>query len=120
RLLDDLDQLEGRWPSKVLNMQRNWIGRSRGAEVEFEIEGREERVPVFTTRPDTLHGATFMVVAPDSDLALELAAGASDEVRAAFEEYLAATQKQTEIERQSTEREKTGVFLDHFAVNPVN
>lgn len=120
RLLDDLDQLEGRWPSKVLNMQRNWIGRSRGAEVEFEIEGREERVPVFTTRPDTLHGATFMVVAPDSDLALELAAGASDEVRAAFEEYLAATQKQTEIERQNTEREKTGVFLDHFVVNPVN
>ena len=120
RLLDDLDQLEGRWPSKVLNMQRNWIGRSRGAEVEFEIEGREERVPVFTTRPDTLHGATFMVVAPDSDLAAELAANASDEVRAAFQEYLAATQKQTEIERQSTEREKTGVFLDLFAVNPVN
>ncbi|WP_017793981.1 leucine--tRNA ligase [Leucobacter salsicius] len=120
RLLDDLDQLEGRWPSKVLNMQRNWIGRSRGAEVEFEIEGREERVPVFTTRPDTLHGATFMVVAPDSDLAGELVASASEEVRAAFQEYLAATQKQTEIERQSTEREKTGVFLDLFAVNPVN
>ncbi|MHA3724177.1 leucine--tRNA ligase [Leucobacter sp. HY1910] len=120
RLLDDLDQLEGRWPSKVLNMQRNWIGRSRGAEVEFEIEGREAKVPVFTTRPDTLHGATFMVVAPDSDLAAELAAGASAESREAFQEYLAATQKQTEIERQSTEREKTGVFLDHFAVNPVN
>ncbi|WP_336659559.1 leucine--tRNA ligase [Leucobacter sp. USHLN153] len=120
RLLDDLDKLEGQWPSKVLNMQRNWIGRSRGAEVEFEIEGRDERVPVFTTRPDTLHGATFMVVAPDSDLAAELAAGASDEVRAAFEEYLAATQKQTEIERQNADREKTGVFLDHFAVNPVN
>ena len=120
RLLDDLDQLEGRWPSKVLNMQRNWIGRSRGAEVEFEIEGREERVPVFTTRPDTLHGATFMVVAPDSDLASELALGASVETRMAFQEYLAATQKQTEIERQSTDREKTGVFLDHFAVNPVN
>ena len=120
RLLDDLDQLEGRWPAKVLNMQRNWIGRSRGAEVEFEIEGRSEKVPVFTTRPDTLHGATFMVVAPDSDLAAELAAGASPEVRMAFAEYLAAAQKQTEIERQSTEREKTGVFLDHFAVNPVN
>ena len=120
RLLDDLDALEGQWPAKVLNMQRNWIGRSRGAEVEFEIEGREEKVPVFTTRPDTLHGATFMVVAPDSDLAAELAAGASDEVRADFQEYLAATQKQTEIERQSADREKTGVFLDHFAVNPVN
>ncbi|MEJ6489974.1 leucine--tRNA ligase [Leucobacter sp. USCH14] len=120
RLLDDLDALEGQWPAKVLNMQRNWIGRSRGAEVEFEIEGREEKVPVFTTRPDTLHGATFMVVAPDSDLAAELAAGASEEVRTDFQEYLAATQKQTEIERQSADREKTGVFLDHFAVNPVN
>ena len=120
RLLDDLDQLEGKWPTKVLNMQRNWIGRSIGAEVEFEIEGREEKVPVFTTRPDTLHGATFMVVAPDSDLAAELAAGSSAEVRAQFEAYLDATQKQSEIERQSTDREKTGVFLDHFAVNPVN
>ncbi|GAA1319150.1 leucine--tRNA ligase [Nonlabens tegetincola] len=120
RLLDDLDSLEGRWPAKVLSMQRNWIGRSRGAEVEFEIEGRSEKVPVFTTRPDTLHGATFMVVAPDSDLAAELAAGASAPVRMQFQAYLEATQKQTEIERQSTEREKTGVFLDHFAVNPVN
>ncbi|MFF8817991.1 leucine--tRNA ligase [Leucobacter sp. NPDC015123] len=120
RLLDDLDALEGRWPAKVLNMQRNWIGRSKGAEVEFEIEGRSEKVPVFTTRPDTLHGATFMVVAPDSDLAAELAAGASAEVRMQFQAYLEATQKQTEIERQSTDREKTGIFLDHFAVNPVN
>nr|WP_249290906.1 leucine--tRNA ligase [Leucobacter manosquensis] len=120
RLLDDLDALEGQWPTKVLNMQRNWIGRSRGAEVEFEIEGREEKVPVFTTRPDTLHGATFMVVAPDADLAAELAAGASEEVRRNFQDYLAQTQKQTEIERQSADREKTGVFLDHFAVNPVN
>ncbi|MBL3686888.1 leucine--tRNA ligase [Leucobacter zeae] len=120
RLLDDLDQLEGQWPAKVLNMQRNWIGRSRGAEVEFEIEGRDAKVPVFTTRPDTLHGATFMVVAPDSDLAAELAAGASPEVRMQFQAYLEQAQKQTEIERQSTEREKTGVFLDHFAVNPVN
>ena len=120
RLLDDLDQLEGKWPTKVLNMQRNWIGRSRGAEVEFEIEGREERVPVFTTRPDTLHGATFMVVAPDSDLAAELAAGASAEVRMQFQAYLESAQKQSEIERQNADREKTGVFLDHFAVNPVN
>ncbi|GAA2182129.1 leucine--tRNA ligase [Leucobacter tardus] len=120
RLLDDLDALEDTWPSKVLNMQRNWIGRSRGAEVEFEIEGRDARVPVFTTRPDTLHGATFMVVAPDSDLAAELAAGASEEVRAQFQSYLEQAQQQSEIERQSADREKTGVFLDHFAVNPVN
>ena len=120
RLLDDLDGLEGLWPTKVLNMQRNWIGRSTGAEVEFEIEGREERVPVFTTRPDTLYGATFMVIAPDSDLAAELAASASPEARMQFEEYLTATQKQSEIDRQNADREKTGVFLDHFAINPVN
>ena len=120
RLLGDLNKLEGKWPTKVLNMQRNWIGRSEGAEVEFEIEGRAERVPVFTTRPDTLYGATFMVVAPDSDLAAELAEGASPEVRAEFQHYLAATQKQSEIDRQNADREKTGVFLDLFAVNPVN
>lgn len=120
RLLDDLDQLEGQWPTKVLNMQRNWIGRSRGAEVEFEIEGRAEKVPVFTTRPDTLHGATFMVVAPDSDLAAELVVDADADVRMQFQAYLEQTQKQTEIERQSTEREKTGVSLGRFAINPVN
>lgn len=120
RLLDDLDSLEGQWPAKVLNMQRNWIGRSQGAEVEFEIEGREAKVPVFTTRPDTLYGATFMVVAPDSDLAAKLAASASPEVRMQFQEYLSETQKQSEIDRQNADRPKTGVFLDHFAINPVN
>ena len=120
RLLDDLNQLEGSWPSKVLAMQRNWIGRSTGAEVEFEVEGRAEKVPVFTTRPDTLYGATFMVVAPDSDLAAELAAGSSAEVRMRFQDYLERVQRSTEIERQDADRPKTGVFLDRFAINPVN
>ncbi len=120
RLLDDLEQLEGHWPSKVLSMQRNWIGRSTGADVEFEIEGREDKVPVFTTRPDTLFGATFMVVAPDSELAAELVDGSTPEVQAAFAEYLTAVQKETEIDRQDASREKTGVFLDRYAVNPVN
>ncbi|GAB3130015.1 leucine--tRNA ligase [Glaciibacter psychrotolerans] len=120
RLLDDLDQLEGAWPSKVLQMQRNWIGRSIGADVDFEIEGRDERVSVFTTRPDTLHGATFMVVAPDADLATELVATASDQIKADFAEYLATVQHSTEIERQATDREKTGVFLGRFAINPIN
>jgi leucyl-tRNA synthetase len=120
RLLEDLDRLEGKWPAKVLNMQRNWIGRSQGAEVDFVVEGRDEPVTVFTTRPDTLHGATFMVVAPDSDLAAELVEGASENVRAQFETYLAATQKQSEIDRQNAEREKTGVFIERYAVNPVN
>lgn len=120
RLLDDLEQLEGHWPSKVLSMQRNWIGRSTGADVEFEIEGREDKVPVFTTRPDTLFGATFMVVAPDSELAAELVDGSTPEVQATFAEYLTAVQKETEIDRQDASREKTGVFLDRYAVNPVN
>lgn len=120
RLLDDLNQLEGFWPQKVIRMQRNWIGRSVGADIDFEIEGRAEKVTVFSTRPDTLHGATFMVVAPDSDLAAELAAGSSADVRMRFQDYLESVQRETEIERQSTDRPKTGVFLDRFAVNPVN
>ncbi|WP_159502305.1 leucine--tRNA ligase [Microbacterium sp. 18062] len=120
RLLDDLNQLEGFWPQKVIQMQRNWIGRSIGADIDFEIEGRAEKVTVFSTRPDTLHGATFMVVAPDSDLAAELAAGAGAQTRERFEAYLATVQKSTDIERQSTDRPKTGVFLDRYAINPVN
>ncbi len=119
RLLDDLNQLEGSWPSKVLAMQRNWIGRSIGADVDFEIEGREEKVTVFTTRPDTLYGVTFMVVAPDSELAAELAAGSTEEVQQNFKEYLAEAQKNTEIERQDATREKTGIPLGRFAINPV-
>ena len=120
RLLDDLNQLEGFWPQKVIRMQRNWIGRSVGADIDFAIEGRDEKVTVFSTRPDTLHGATFMVVAPDSDLAAELAAGSSAEVRMRFQDYLESVQRETEIERQSTDRPKTGVFLDRFAINPIN
>jgi leucyl-tRNA synthetase len=117
RLLDDMQQLEGHWPDRVLSMQRNWIGRSEGAYVDFEIEGRDEPLTVFTTRPDTLFGATFFVVAPDAELAAELV---TDEHRAEFEDYLVQVKKTTEIERQSTEREKTGVFLGRYAINPVN
>ncbi|WP_309102620.1 leucine--tRNA ligase [Microbacterium sp.] len=120
RLLDDLNQLEGFWPHKVLQMQRNWIGRSVGADVDFRIEGRDEPVTVFSTRPDTLHGATFFVVAPDSDLAAELAADAPAEVRQRFPDYLTQVQKESDIDRQATDRPKTGVFLERYAVNPVN
>jgi leucyl-tRNA synthetase len=120
RLLDDLNQLEGFWPQKVIQMQRNWIGRSVGADIDFEIEGRAEKVTVFSTRPDTLHGATFFVVAPDSDLAAELAAEAGADVRMRFQDYLETVQRESEIERQATDRPKTGVFLERFAVNPVN
>jgi leucyl-tRNA synthetase len=117
RLLEDARALEGKWPDRVLTMQRNWIGRSTGAQVHFAVEGREEPVTVYTTRPDTLYGATFFVVAADSALASELCA---DERRSEFDAYLAQVRKLTDIERQSTDREKTGVFLGVHAVNPVN
>jgi leucyl-tRNA synthetase len=117
RLLDDMDDLVEGWPERVLTMQRNWIGRSEGAYVDFMIENRAEPVRVFTTRPDTLYGATFFVIAPDAPLAAEVVA---EEQRAAFEEYLEQTKHETEIERQSTERPKTGVFLGVHATNPVN
>jgi leucyl-tRNA synthetase len=120
QLLDDLDTLEGTWPAKVVTMQRNWIGRSRGADVRFEIEGRDEPVTIYTTRPDTLYGATFFVVAPDADLAAELAEGASAQVRERFEAYAEQVRGESEIERLSTDRPKTGVFLERYAVNPVN
>lgn len=117
RLLDDMRELEGGWPEHVLTMQRNWIGRSEGAHVDFRVEGRQEPITVFTTRPDTLYGATYMVVAPDGDLAAELV---SEEQRAEFEAYVEKVKKTSEIERQSTEREKTGVWLGVHATNPVN
>jgi leucyl-tRNA synthetase len=117
RLLDDMDALTGAWPDRVLTMQRNWIGRSDGAYVDFAIEGRQQPVRIFTTRPDTLWGATFFVIAPEAPLAAEVV---TDEHRAAFEEYLEQTKRTTEIERQSTERPKTGVFLGVHAINPVN
>jgi leucyl-tRNA synthetase len=118
RLLDDMAQLEGNWPEKVLLMQRNWIGRSTGAHVTFAIEGRDEPVTVYTTRPDTLFGATFFVVAADSDLAAELAAGT--DAQADFEAYLEQVKQVSEIDRLSSERVKTGVFLQRYAINPVN
>ena len=120
RLLDDLNQLEGSWPAKVLAMQRNWIGRSVGADVDFVIENREAKITVFTTRPDTLYGTTFMVVAPDADLAAELVETGSPEVKQRFADYLTKVQKTSEIDRQDASREKTGVFLERYALNPVN
>ena len=118
RLLDDMEQLEGKWPEKVLMMQRNWIGRSQGAEVSFEIEGRSEPVTIYTTRPDTLYGATFMVVAVDSALAAELAHATPAEK--AFAEYLDKTKAASDIDRLATDRPKSGVFLERYAINPVN
>ena len=118
RLLDDMQQLEAGWPEKVLLMQRNWIGKSTGAEVQFVVEGREEPVTVYTTRPDTLYGATFFVVAVDSDLAPELVAGTPAEPD--FVAYLDQVKQLSEMDRLDAGREKTGVFLERYAINPVN
>jgi leucyl-tRNA synthetase len=118
RLLADMEQLEGKWPDKVLTMQRNWIGKSTGAEVSFEIEGRAEPVVIYTTRPDTLYGATFMVVAVDSDLARELVN--STEVEGEFNKYFDSVKAASDIDRLATDRPKTGVFLGRYAINPVN
>ncbi|MDX6225888.1 MAG: leucyl-tRNA synthetase [Frankiales bacterium] len=115
RLLEDMAQLEGKWPERVLLMQKNWIGRSTGAHVDFSLAGR--KVTVFTTRPDTLYGATFFVVAADAALADELCA---PEQRAAFEAYREQVRKISDIERQASDRPKTGVPLGVTAVNPLN
>ncbi|WP_438830151.1 leucine--tRNA ligase [Nesterenkonia natronophila] len=114
RLLDDMEQLEGSWPERVLAMQRNWIGRSEGAHVDFELDG-DHTVTVFTTRPDTIFGATFFVVAADAQLATELVTDEQREELAAYREQLKSV---SDIERQATDRKKTGVFLGVHATNP--
>ena len=113
-----MQQLEGQWPEKVLMMQRNWIGRSIGAEVKFVIEGRDEPVTIYTTRPDTLYGATFMVVAADSALAAELVSGSK--IEGEFSKYLESVKAATDIDRLATDRPKSGIFLERYAINPVN
>ena len=118
RLLDDMDQLEGKWPEKVLQMQRNWIGRSTGAQVVFAVDGLAQTITVYTTRPDTLYGATFMVVAADSELAARLVAGTS--VEAEFKKYVESVKAASDIDRLATDRVKSGVFLNRYAINPVN
>ncbi len=113
-LLEATDELD--WTESVKLAQKNWIGRSQGAEVQFAIKGSKESLTVFTTRPDTLFGVTFMVLAPDHSLVKELsAADKKDEVEA----YVKETAKKTEVERQAS-KEKTGVFIGSYAINPVN
>ena len=118
RLLDDMQQLEGKWPEKVLLMQRNWIGRSTGAQVDFAIDKLDQKIAVYTTRPDTLYGATFMVVAADSELAAKLVAGTK--VEGEFKKYLESVKSASDIDRLGTDRVKTGIFLEQYAINPVN
>ena len=115
-LHDSLAELQDTWIGKVVNAQRNWIGRSEGAHVRFRVQGREEPVTVYTTRPDTLYGATFMVVAADAPLAAEIVA---PEQRAALEAYVESVRKASDIDRLATDRTKTGVDLGVTATNPV-
>ena len=118
RLLDDMQQLEGKWPEKVLLMQRNWIGRSTGAQVDFAVDKLDQKITVYTTRPDTLYGATFMVVAADSELAAKLVA--ATKVEGEFKKYLESVKSASDIDRLATDRVKTGIFLEQYAINPVN
>ena len=113
RLLDDLQQLD-RWPERVRVMQANWIGRSEGAELEFPVEG-DGSLRVFTTRPDTVFGATFMVIAPEHPLVATIV---TPHQRRNVDDYIEKTKSETEIERLSTEHKKTGVFTGAYALNP--
>jgi leucyl-tRNA synthetase len=117
RLLDEMELLES-WPERVLTMQRNWIGRSEGAEVLFRIEEQDVDIPVFTTRPDTLFGATFFVLAPEHTLVPELVAGTPHEQEVL--DYVRRSAGRSAIERADPEKEKTGVFTGAFVTNPVN
>lgn len=116
RLLNDLDKLP-RWPEKVKAMQRAWIGKSIGAEFDFPVKGHEAKIRVFSTRPDTIFGATFMVLAPEHELVPLIT---TPEQKAAVESYIAATRMKSEVERQMEDREKTGVFTGAYAINPAN
>ncbi len=114
RLLTDLDKLD--WPQKVKKMQTDWIGKSYGAEVDFKVESLDENITVFTTRPDTLHGATFMVLAPEHALAKSLA---TKECEKAVEDYIYKTSLRSSVDRLQ-DKEKTGVFTGSYAINPIN
>ncbi|MFY9227926.1 MAG: class I tRNA ligase family protein [Candidatus Microsaccharimonas sp.] len=114
-LLDEIEDLD--WPQKIKTAQTNWIGKSQGAEVQFALDGRNETITVFTTRPDTIFGATFLVLAPEHPLALELGTG---EFTDSLKQYVKDAVKKSEIERTNDTKEKTGVFTGSYAINPAN
>lgn len=116
KLLQDIDKLDG-WPEKVKTMQKNWIGKSTGAEIEFKIDGLDKNITVYTTRPDTVYGVSYMVLAPEHDLVKELVKGT--EYETSVNEFINKTSKMTEIERNSTETEKEGMFIGHYVINPL-
>lgn len=114
-LLDEIEDLD--WPQKIKTAQTNWIGKSVGAEIEFKVVDCDDVVTVFTTRPDTIFGATFLVLAPEHPLSLQLGIG---DFKADLEEYVKAAVKKSEIERSNDTKEKTGVFTGSYAINPAN
>lgn len=114
RLIDGLADVD--YPSRIADQQINWIGKSKGAEVDFAVDGTSEVIKVFTTRPDTLYGATFMVLAPEHELVAKLT---TEDNKSAVEQYIQQTQQKSDIERQDTDREKTGVFTGSYAINPL-
>ncbi|MTW84631.1 leucine--tRNA ligase [Virgibacillus dakarensis] len=115
RLLDDLEELD--WSESIKDMQRNWIGRSEGAEVTFQVDGHDDEITVFTTRPDTLFGATYAVLAPEHPLVKKIV---TDEQQAAVNKYLEEVQTKSDLERTDLAKDKTGVFTGAFVINPVN
>ena len=115
RLLEDLDDLD--WPESIKDMQRNWIGRSEGAQVRFNVKGTDESFEVFTTRPDTLFGATYNVLAPEHELVQKIV---TPEQKEAVDAYIAAVSTKSDLERTELSKEKTGVFTGAYAINPVN
>ena len=115
RLLDDLELVD--WPESIKEIQRNWIGRSVGANIEFKVAGTDKSYTVFTTRPDTLFGATYSVLAPELDLVREIT---TPEQKAAVEAYIEETAKKSDLKRTDLAKEKTGVFTGAYAINPVN
>ena len=116
RLLDDLQELD--WPEKVKKMQAEWIGRSYGAEVDFALEGREDKITVFTTRPDTLYGATFLVLAPEHPMVQKIC---TDAQREKVEAYISMAANKSNVERMAVnDKDKTGEFTGAYAINPLN
>ena len=115
RLLEDLEELD--WPESIKEMQRNWIGRSEGAEITFQVDGHDETFQVFTTRPDTLFGSTYAVLSPEHPLVKKIT---TPDQREAVEQYIEQTQTKSDLERTDLAKEKTGVFTGAYAINPVN
>ncbi|HSX17785.1 MAG TPA: leucine--tRNA ligase [Candidatus Saccharimonadales bacterium] len=113
RLLKDLDQMD--WPARVKHMQTNWIGKSQGALIDFALDDAKEKIEVFTTRPDTIYGATYMVLAPEHPLVEKIT---TDEQKEDAENYIAEASRKTELERKEAEKAKTGVFTGAYAINP--